>query len=260
MGSSERCAPGFSLFPSRFRRALDHVLIVFVVFIFDLKQENSMRVATHNWMRPEPIRHSIARMKATGIDYIELAGEPSWYTSKEVGDLLKEYGRKCWGTVTLTLGERNLCAKDAGQRERTVDFMKKVVTMSKELGGEITTVVPCTVGKIVPDSTPENEWKWLVEGVKELNTHAKKEGIRLAIEPLNRFETYLINRGDQALKLAQEVGPECGVCLDVFHMNMEESDLLQAFHHVGDRLNNVHLADNNRFACGMGSLDFKSIL
>jgi D-psicose/D-tagatose/L-ribulose 3-epimerase len=219
-----------------------------------------MQISTHNWMRPEPIRRSIERMAQLGIEYIELAGEPDWYSSAEVGALLKEYKRKCWGTVTLTLGERNLCAKDAGQRERTVAFMKKVVTMSKELGGEVTTVVPVTVGKISADSTPELEWQWLVEGMKELYVHSEKEGIKLAIEPLNRFETYLINRGDQALKLANEVGPNCGVCLDVFHMNMEETNLYEPFKQVGSKVYNVHVADNNRFACGMGQLDFVKIM
>ncbi len=219
-----------------------------------------MNISTHTWMRPEPIRRTIERMAQTGIEYVELAGEPNWYTSSEVASLLKEYKRKCWGTVTLSLGERNLCAKDQGQRERSVEFHKQVVTMSKELGGEITTVVPLTVGKITPDSTPENEWKWLVEGMKEVYAHAEKEGIKLAIEPLNRFETYLINRGNQALQLAQEVGPNCGVCLDVFHMNMEESDLYEPFKKIGSKVYNVHLADNNRFACGMGQLDFAKIL
>ena len=50
--------------------------------------------------------------------------------------------------------------------------------------------------------------------------------MRLAIEPLNRFETYFLNRHDQALALAKAVGPECGICLDAFHMNIEEKDML----------------------------------
>ena len=65
--------------------------------------------------------------------------------------------------------------------------------------------------------------------MKEVYAHAEKAGIRIAIEPLNRFETYLINRGDQALALADAVGPNCGVCLDLFHMNIEESDIHAAF-------------------------------
>lgn len=219
-----------------------------------------MHIATHNWMRPEPIRRTIERMKQTGVDALEISGEPDQFDAKEVRALLKEYGRKAWGSVTLTLADRNLAAKDAAQRAKTVDYMKRVVTLAKEIDGQIVTVVPVTVGKVVPDSTVENEWKWLVEGMREVYTHSEKAGIRLAIEPLNRFETYLINRGDQALALANEVGPNCGICLDLFHMNIEEADLLAAFRNAKGRFFDVHIADNNRFAPGMGTLDFARIV
>jgi len=146
------------------------------------------------------------------------------------------------------------------QREKTVDYMKRVVTLAKELDGQIITLVPATVGKVVADGTPAEEWKWLVEGVKEVYAHAEKAGIRIAIEPLNRFETYLINRGDQALALADAVGPNCGVCLDLFHVNIEESDIHEAFRKCKGRIYDVHIADNNRFAPGMGTLDFPAIV
>lgn len=219
-----------------------------------------MHIATHNWMRPESIRRTIERMKQTGVDALELSGEPDQFDAKEVRALLKEHGRKAWGSVTLTLGDRNLAAKDPVQRAKTVDYMKRVVTLAKEIEGQIVSVVPVTVGKVVPDSTIEEEWKWLVDGLREVYAHSEKAGIRLAIEPLNRFETYLINRGDQALALANEVGPNCGICLDLFHMNIEEPDLYQAFRAAKGRFFDVHIADNNRFAPGMGQLNFQKIV
>ena len=110
------------------------------------------------------------------------------------------------------------------------------------------------------DASPEDEWKWAVESLKQCYEHGLKEGVRLAIEPLNRFETYFLNRHDQALLLAGEVGSECGICLDCFHMNIEEKDLLQAIRNAKGRLNDFHVADNNRMACGMGTLDWKRII
>ena len=219
-----------------------------------------MHIATHNWMRAENVRRTIERMRQTGVDALEISGEPTQFNTKEVRALLKENGRTCWGSVTLTLGERNLAAKDPSQREKTVGYMKRVVTLAKELDGKIVTVVPATVGKVVADGTPEQEWTWLVQGLKEVYAHAEKAGIRLAIEPLNRFETYLINRGDQAQVLADAVGPNCGICLDLFHMNIEESDILGAFRKAKGRIVDVHIADNNRFAPGMGTLDFPAIV
>ena len=219
-----------------------------------------MHIATHNWMRPESIKRTIERMRQVGVDAIEISGEPDQYNPRDVRALLKENGRRCWGSVTLTLGERNLAAKSAAQREKTVEYMKRVVTLAKELDGRIVTVVPVTVGKVVADGTPQQEWQWLVEGLKEVYTHSEKAGVQLAIEPLNRFETYLINRGDQAQALADAVGPNVGVCLDLFHMNIEESDILGAFRKAKGRIVDVHIADNNRFAPGMGTLDFPAIV
>ena len=117
-------------------------------------------------------------------------------------------------------------------------------------------IVPSEVGKVKEMASPEEEWAWAVEGLKEVHAHANAEGVRIAIEPLNRFETNFLNRHDQALLLAEEVGDDVGVCLDVYHMNQEEADMLQAFRNAGDRLFDVHVADNNRMACGQGELDW----
>lgn len=217
-------------------------------------------IATHHWMRPEPLERSVARMVQFGIAGLELMGEPTQFKATQVRSLLKAHGRTCWGAVALTRGDRNLAARDIAQREQTVDYFKQVVDLSKECGGQIVTLVPTKVGKMVADASPAQEWQWVVEGLQEVYGHAQKAGIRLAIEPLNRFETYLINRVDQALALADAVGPHCGVCADLFHMHIEEADLLAALRLAGGRIVDIHIADSNRFAPGMGSLDFGAIV
>jgi sugar phosphate isomerase/epimerase len=217
-------------------------------------------MSMHNWMRSEPLEVTLARLARCGYGSIEIKGEPDQYDTKEVRAQLDHYGLDCWGAVTLTLGERNLCARDEQQRAATVQYMKDCVTMVKELDGHEITIVPATVGKIVPDGTPEEEWVWAVDGLKEIHEHASAAGVVMAIEGLNRFETYFVNRGDQALALADAVSPDVGVCLDAFHMNIEEVDFLQAIRDIGPRLNDFHVADNNRMAAGMGSLDWPAIV
>ena len=219
-----------------------------------------MHLSTHNWMRAEPLGTTLKRIKKFGYESIEISGEPKQYDIKETRKLLKEHGIRCWGAVTLTLGERNLAAKDEGQRARSVDYVKSVITMVSELDGEIITLVPATVGKVVPDGTEEEEWKWVVDATKECFAHGKKKGVKIAIEPLNRFETYFFNRAAQALALADAVSPECGVCLDAFHLNIEEEDMYDAIRLAGKRLFDFHVADNNRFAAGLGQLDWKKII
>ncbi|MCP4314692.1 MAG: sugar phosphate isomerase/epimerase, partial [Hyphomicrobiales bacterium] len=104
------------------------------------------------------------------------------------------------------------------------------------------------------------EWTWVVDATKECFAHAKSRGVKIAVEPLNRFETYLFNRCAQALALAEAVDPECGVCLDAFHINIEESDIYEAIRLAGDRLFDFHVADNNRFAAGLGHLNWARIV
>ena len=219
-----------------------------------------MHLSTHNWMRAEPLAMTLKRIKKFGYESIEISGEPAQYNIKDTRKLLKEHGIRCWGAVTLTLGERNLAAKDEGQRARSVDYVKSVITMVSELDGEIITLVPATVGKVVPDATEEEEWKWVVDATKECFAHGKKKGVKIAVEPLNRFETYFFNRAAQALALADAVSPECGVCLDAFHLNIEEEDMYDAIRLAGKRLFDFHVADNNRFAAGLGQLDWKKIV
>jgi sugar phosphate isomerase/epimerase len=219
-----------------------------------------MHLSTHNWMRAEPLALTLRRIKKYGYESIEISGEPAQYDVKETRALLKEYGIRCWGAVTLTLGERNLAARDEGQRARSVDYVKSVITMVGELEGEIVTLVPATVGKVVPDGTEEEEWTWVVEATKECFAHAREKGVRIAVEPLNRFETYFFNRAAQALALADAVSPECGVCLDAFHLNIEEEDMYEAIRLAGKRLFDFHVADNNRFAAGLGQLDWPKII
>jgi len=219
-----------------------------------------MKLAIHNWMRAETIETTLSRISKMGYDFIEIQGEPLMYDTKEINTLLDKYNIKCFGSVTLMLEQRNMLAKNPKQRADSVQYVKDVITMVKELGGRMISVVPGTVGKIIPDGRPEEEWQWAIDGLQECYEHSEKAGIQIGIEPINRFETYFINRGAQALALAKEVGPNCGVCLDIFHMNIEESDYYQTIIDVGDRLVNFHVADNNRMAPGMGTLNWAKIV
>ncbi|WP_436484182.1 sugar phosphate isomerase/epimerase family protein [Chitinophaga sp. ARDCPP14] len=219
-----------------------------------------MELGIHNWMRSETIETTIRRVSALRYTRLEIAGTPEHYDTKSLRELMKTHGLSCWGAVTLMLGDRNLLARDEAQRAKSVQYVKDVITMVKELDGHMVAVVPCTVGKIVPDGRPDEEWNWAVGALKEIYAYSEAAGIRIGIEPINRFETYFINRADQALALAAAVGPNCGVCLDTFHMNIEESDLFEAIRRAKGKLVGFHVADNNRMAPGMGHLNWQKIV
>lgn len=219
-----------------------------------------MFLSMHNWMRAEPIEITIRRLAKYGYDSIEIEGEPEKYNTKEVRALLKEHNLFCFGSVSLMFEGRDLIHADEAVRASSVQYIKDCVTMVKELEGREMTVVPSQVGKVAAMASEEEEWNWAVEGLKEIYAHSEKEGVVLGLEPLNRFETNFLNRHDQAVLLAEAVGPNCGVCLDAFHINIEEADLHQAILNTSDRLVAFHVADNNRMACGQGDYDWVRLL
>ena len=219
-----------------------------------------MHLSMHNWMRAEPIEVTIRRLARYGYKSIELSGEPEVFDTKELRKLLADNGIACWGAVSLMFEGRDLIHADEAVRATSIKYLNDCITMAKELDGYEMTIVPSQVGKVAAMDTPEQEWAWAVESLKEVYAHAQKEGIRMALEPLNRFETNFLNRADQAVLLAEEVGPDCGVCIDTFHLNIEEANMIEAIKSSKERLVDFHVADNNRMACGMGALDWPLII
>ncbi len=224
-----------------------------------------MQVSMHNWMRAEPVETTIRRLAKYGYDSIEISYDsvelsPGAPGVKAVKQMLKENGIRCYGSISLMFTGRDLIHADPAVRARSVEYLKNCVQMVADLDGSTMSIVPSEVGKVKPMASPEEEWQWAIEGLKEVRDFANKVGVRIAIEPLNRFETNFLNRHDQALLLAQEVGPDVGVCLDVYHMNMEEANMFKAIENAGLQLYDLHVADNNRMACGMGAIDWERLI
>src|ERR671918_2172429 len=138
-----------------------------------------MKVSMHNWMRPEPIEITIARLGRSGYDGIEISGEPALYDPGDVGRMLGEHGLECWGAVTLMTGGRDLVHEDYYVRRASIEYVKDTLSLVSSLGGKILTVVPSTVGKVVPMASPEEEWAWCVEGLKDCEAHAQQVGVRM---------------------------------------------------------------------------------
>jgi sugar phosphate isomerase/epimerase len=102
---------------------------------------------------------------------------------------------------------------------------------------------------------------WLIDALHECSAAARSAGTRLALEPINRFETTLINTAAQGLELIERLGAEdFGLLLDTFHMNIEEPVIEASIRLCGGCIFHFHVADSNRWHPGAGHLDFKSIL
>jgi D-psicose/D-tagatose/L-ribulose 3-epimerase len=221
-----------------------------------------MKIAMIHWMREEPLATTVERLSRCGYDGLEINGSPERYEAAEVRELLDRHGIALWGAVTLMEhGGRDMLHPDPYVRQGTQAYLEDTVDLISGSGGEVLCCVPSTIGKVAPLAEEESEWRWAVEGLQRLGAYAGERGVRIALEPITRFETYFLNRCEQALRLADDVGlPNVGICLDTYHMNMEEPDLLEAVRFAGDRLFDFHVADSDRMPAGMGSLDWREIL
>jgi sugar phosphate isomerase/epimerase len=111
-----------------------------------------------------------------------------------------------------------------------------------------------------PRSHEESRAK-LVESLTELGRHGEQAGAKVFLEPLNRYEDYLINTLADAVSIVEEVGsPAVSVIADTFHMSIEEADLGAAIRHAGSRIEHVQLGDSDRLEPGHGHYDWPETL
>jgi len=101
---------------------------------------------------------------------------------------------------------------------------------------------------------------WLDVALQECSRSARPAGVRLALEPINRYECTLINTVAEGLELIKLVGEDnFGLLLDTFHMNIEEPDIEESIRKCGERIFHFHVADSNCWYPGAGHLDFPGI-
>lgn len=209
----------------------------------------------------EELEASFERLRKFGYDGIELAGEPGSTDLGKVRRLMNESGLACTSICGIYSADRDLSHHDPATRTAAVQYVKDCVDMAAVLGAKIVIVVPTSVGRTSPLTSSGQEWKLAVDSLRHAGAYAASKDVYLAIEALNRFETYLVNRLESAKQLAEQVNhPHVGIMADLFHMNIEERDHVQALRQIASRLVHVHIADNTREAAGLGQTDFTEVI
>lgn len=160
-------------------------------------------------------------------------------------------------------------AFDADLRRDAIAQMKSQLSVIAEIGGPgAVACTPASYGmfsrRLPPFEPPRSEQDdraVLVEGLTELGEHAAREGVVLALEPLNRYEDHMVNRLEQAVELITAVGlPSVKVLADTYHMNIEEDEPTSALVMAAAHLGHVQVSDSNRFQPGAGHLDWAALL
>lgn len=225
-----------------------------------------VKCSVSNWIfGRERLEDSFRRLARFGYDGIELRGEPQLYEVNEVCSLMAKYKIKVLSICGMYPGPegqlRDLSHPEPSIRKQAIGYVKELVNFADALSAPIVIVTPCPVGKSVPLGDPKKEWRWAVETLKDAGDFAGEKGVSLAIEPINRYETHLINSLDDALRFSEEVGLDSVKIMgDTFHMNIEDSDFGLAIRKANRNLVHVHVADSNRRSPGRGHIDFRQIL
>jgi len=234
-----------------------------------------MKYSISNWIYgDEPLEITFKRLKKYNYDGVELKGEPEFYSVDEVNELCRKYNLNVLsiaGMYPWPTQERDIASSDERVRKKAISYLRECVDFAEGVRSPLIIVVPSAVGKTSPIDNYEDEEEWLkakekawenaVLAVREAAKYAELKKIFLAIEPINRYETFLINTAEDGLKFIEEVNsPAVKIHLDTFHMNIEESNPEDAIRRCGELLINLHISDSNRMAVGDGHFDFKAIM
>lgn len=208
----------------------------------------------------EDISVGIARLAKYGYDGVDFVGEPSQYETDKICNLLKEHNIEASSICAIFNEERDFVSSNPEIRSNAIAYVKSCVDFAAAINAKAISVQATACMKINAEASEEEEWNWAVEGIRDAGLYAQEKGIRLTLEAWNRYETYLINRLEQALKMVNDINlPNVGVMGDTYHMNIEERNLGDALRQVGDKLYYLHIADSNRAAPGRGHIDFVEI-
>lgn len=206
---------------------------------------------------------NLARIASLGYDGAELAiRDPKAIDVDALARLLQKHGLEvpaigtgqAWGEEGLSFTD-----PDADVRRAAVERVKRHVPVAARFGAII--IIGLLRGIVRPGVLHEQAWAWMADALGECAEAALAAGVRIAVEPINRYETTLVNTAAEGLALLEQVGmPNLGLLLDTFHMNIEEPDIHRSIRAAAPRLFHFHVADSNRWYPGAGHLDFPSIV
>jgi D-psicose/D-tagatose/L-ribulose 3-epimerase len=185
-----------------------------------------------------------------GFDSVEIALENAAdIDADEVKKALDENGLVC-GSLCAAMGPgRDFRGSDEDQ-QGAMAYLKSIIDVMPQLGCSILAgPLYSTVGRAEPveESDYEQQWQTVVKHLKTLSQYAECKGVKLAIEPLNRYETDFINTAAQALQMIKDVdSPALLLHLDTYHMNIEEKDPAHAILMADTKLGHFHACGSDR--------------
>ena len=226
-------------------------------------------VGASTWIWTSPLRDDVLaglapRLAGWGFDVVELPVEAvgDWDPAR-AAEVLAATG--LGATVCAVMGPgRELVAADAATVAATQEYLRTCVDHAVAVGATVVAgPLYASVGRCWRMDGAERAavLRELVAALDPLGADAGERGVRLAVEPLNRYETSVLNTVAQTLEAIDPLpAAACGVLCDVYHLNIEERDPAAAIRACGERLAHVHVCANDRGAPGADHLDWPALI
>jgi sugar phosphate isomerase/epimerase len=223
----------------------------------------------------EPLEESLSKLARSGLDAVEMYGEPGAVKIAKLKDILQSFRipvcgvTGMWGNVSKDGWKRKLLSSDRALVRASKNYVQDCVRMCAELGGDVMNVCLFADDLRKFDGThciPTRQEKERMARraapiLSGLCKFAEDNGVKLVLEPLNRYSTPFCATAKDAVRIADLVGGKSlGILLDTFHMNIEEDSFKAAVQSTKGLLEHTHFADNNRKLPGFGHIDFRIIL
>jgi D-psicose/D-tagatose/L-ribulose 3-epimerase len=205
--------------------------------------------------------HLLPRIRAAGFEGIELPlFHPADFAATEVRRVVESEGLTPIVCSIIPQG-LNLVDEDRAVRRRTQDHLRQVIERAAEVGARLVDgPLYSPVGYLPGRRRTADEWQWAIEGYQAVTTALDAYDITLAIEPLNRFETFFLNTAADTAAICDAVGhPRVGVAFDTFHANIEEKSIPGACRAVARHLKHVQASENDRGTPGSGHVDWTGL-
>ncbi|MXV15417.1 sugar phosphate isomerase/epimerase family protein [Hufsiella ginkgonis] len=227
-----------------------------------------MNIGINTYLFTSPFNNDSVRLfkrfKDWGFDSVEIALEnaahiDAAYIRKE----LDHNGLKCHVVCAATGPDTDLRGT-ADQQQNALHYITGLMDAMVVLNASVLCgPVYSSVGRadaVSPDEYRQ-QWETVKAHLKTLSAYAEERGLKIAMEPLNRFETDFMNTVDQGLQMVREVGsPALGLHLDTFHMNIEEKDQADAILKAGSRLFHFHACGSDRGTPGNDHIHWTAIV
>lgn len=223
----------------------------------------------------EPIEETLSKLEGQGYDAVEMFGEPQDVDVAKLRGIFSAYHipvcgiTGMWGRAGKDGWKRKLLTSDQSLVAASKKYVQDCIKMCNSLGGEVMNI--CLFADEMPgfdrthnmlaQSEKEQLARKAVPILAELCRYAADHGVKLVLEPLNRYSTPYCSTAKDAAEIVRQVSNDSlGILLDTFHMNIEEDSFESAIQHAGPLLKHTHFADNNRKMPGSAHINFTAII